>query len=554
MRKRIYLGVVVFVVVFGVMASLLSAAVVSTVSMDQLSSQLSEEALLIQRRMDEQGALNALENLVTVSRVTYIQPDGKVLFDNWVEDIQENHLERPEVRQALKTGYGKAVRYSRTVRAQSVYLAVRLEDGNVLRLAAPERIARQIVSGVAPFIIFGMIILILLSLPVINYFSARLLRPLLSIDLDHPEDAPVSEELLPLIRRIDQQNRQCKVQMDALAARQQELDALLNGMHEGFIALGQNDEIILINPSACVMLGIDREKALGRLMPEINRSAVILEMLEKLRRTGSAEGMLEKDGRSYFLSASRLENLRGAVVLFSDQTDKVQGEAMRKRFTGNVSHELRTPLTTIMGYAEMLEKGMVKQEDLGQFYHLIHRESSRMLALVEDILRLSRLDEGYLSGKHEKVSLYETAKAACQSLELFAFERGIRLSFSGEEAFILGDATLLGELCSNLIDNAIKYNTENGSVLVHVQGGRQAVLTVKDTGIGIAPEHQSKVFERFYRTDTSRSKATGGTGLGLSIVKHAAEYHHGKITLNSQVGEGTAITVAFPAYQDTKQG
>ncbi len=549
MKKRIFIGVVFFVAVFGALASLLTAVVVSTVSMDQLSRHLSEEARLIQRRIQGQEALDALKNLASPSRVTYIQPDGKVLFDSQAEDIEENHMDRPEVRQALETGLGKAVRYSRTVKSLTVYLAVRLEDGSVLRLAAPERAARQIVSGIAPFIIFGMILLVLLSLPVIHYFSARLLRPLLSIDLDHPEDARVSEELLPLIRRIDAQNRQSAAQMAALAARQQELDALLGGMHEGFIALGGQDEIILINASACVMLGTEKGMALGRRMPEINRSPAMLEVLEKLHGTGNAEGMLERDGRSLFISASRLEDPRGAVLLFSDQTDKVQGEAMRKRFTGNVSHELRTPLTTILGYAEMLEKGMVKEEDLGQFYRLIHRESSRMLTLVEDILRLSRLDEGYLNGKHEKVSLYETAKAACQSLELFASEKGVRLNFSGTEAFVLGDATLLGELCSNLIDNAIKYNRQNGSVLVSVSGGPQAVLAVEDTGIGIAPEHQSRVFERFYRTDSSRSKATGGTGLGLSIVKHAAEYHRGKITLKSRLGEGTAITVVFPSYQ-----
>ncbi len=550
MKKRIFIGVVLLVVVFGALASLLSAAVVSGVSMDQLSRHLSEEARLIQQRIQGQEVLDALKGLATPSRVTYIQPDGKVLFDNQAEDIEENHMDRPEVRQALETGLGKAVRYSRTVKSLTVYLAVRLEDGSVLRLAAPERAARQIVSGIAPLIVFGMIILVLLSLPVIHYFSARLLRPLLSIDLEHPEDARVSEELLPLIRRIDAQNRQSAVQMAALAARQQELDALLGGMHEGFIALGGQDEVILVNASACAMLGTEKEMALGRRMPEINRSPAMLEVLEKLRTSGSAEGMLEKDGRSYFISASRLEDPRGAVMLFSDQTDKVQGEAMRKRFTGNVSHELRTPLTTILGYAEMLEKGMVKEEDLRQFYHLIHKESSRMLALVEDILRLSRLDEGYLNGKHEKVSLYETAKAACQSLELFASEKSVRLNFSGTEAFVLGDATLLGELCSNLIDNAIKYNKQNGSVRVSVNGGPQIVLIVEDTGIGIAPEHQPRVFERFYRTDSSRSKATGGTGLGLSIVKHAAEYHHGKITLKSRVGEGTAITVVFPAYQE----
>ena len=245
-----------------------------------------------------------------------------------------------------------------------------------------------------------------------------------------------------------------------------------------------------------------------------------------------------------------LQNRRGAVLLFSDQTEQLKGEEMRKNFTANVSHELRTPLTTICGYAELLKNNMVKGEDLEQFYGLIHRESSRLLTLVEDILRLSKLDEGHPGGQRQKVNLYEVVRAVCRTYELPASERGIALHFSGEPAFVLGDATLLDELAGNLVDNAIKYNVDGGKVEVSVTAGPQVLLKVRDTGIGIAPEHQSRVFERFYRTDTSRSKATGGTGLGLSIVKHAAEYHGAKITLRSQLGQGTAITVAFPPIQE----
>ena len=550
MRKQIFIGFAAFIIIFGALASLLTAGIVRTVSLDQLASQLEEEARLLSTRMETLGTQQVLDGLISLSRVTLIQADGTVLFDSWVSEKMDNHLDRPEIRQALQTGTGKSVRYSETVKAQSIYIAQRLEDGNILRISAPERLARKISSGIMPFIIFAIVMLILLSLPVINYYSANLLKPLLSIDLDHPEDAKVSEELLPLVRRIDVQNRQNRSQMEAMEARQQELDALLGGMHEGFIALGPRDEVILINASACAMLGVESKKALGHGMPEINRSLVVLEILEKMRASGSAQGILEKDGRNYVLSASRLENRRGAVLLFSDQTEKMQGEFMRRQFTANVSHELRTPLTTILGYAEMLKNGMVKQEDLAKFYHLIYRESSRMINLMEDILRLSKLDEGYLGGKRQKVSLLEAAKTACESLELSAAEKKVSVSFVGGEANILGDETLLNELCYNLVDNAIKYNNENGTVEVMVTGGEQAVLTVRDTGIGIAPEHHSRVFERFYRTDASRSKSTGGTGLGLSIVKHAAEYHHGKISLKSKPGEGTTVTVTFPVYQE----
>ena len=300
------------------------------------------------------------------------------------------------------------------------------------------------------------------------------------------------------------------------------------------------------NPAACRILNVKPQQACNRLLTELNRSLVIIRLLNDLDKKGIANGVLEKEGRHYLLTANRIQGRPDSVLLMSDQTEKLAGEAMRKRFTANVSHELRTPLTTICGYTELLENGMVKAEDAQGIYNLIHKESSRMLDLVEDILRLSRLDEGNLTGKREKVNLCETAASACQLLSLAAQEKGVKVNFTGEDAFVLGDPVLLGELCSNLLDNAIKYNVDNGSVDVRVTAGANTVLTVSDTGIGIEPEHQPHVFERFYRTDNCRSKSTGGTGLGLSIVKHAAEYHKAKVELMSKPGQGTRVTVVFP--------
>jgi len=550
MRKRIFLSFILLILLFGVSAAFLSSAVVASASRDQLALRLKEEAALLKARMQAGGGLAVLQAQASPTRLTYLSPDGAVLFDNQAGTELENHAGRPEVRQALETGFGSAVRYSQTLRATLVYSALRLDDGSVLRLSEPERVASRVASGVLPLTAFGVLLLALLSLPLADYLSGRLLKPILAIDPDRPEDAVVPEEILPLIRRIDAQNAHTREQMDALEARRQELDALLTGMHEGFVALGPKNEIILINPSARTMLGVTREQAMGRPLMEIDRSPAVLKLMKDLGDAGSAEGLLERSGRSLALSASALSGKRGWVLLLSDQTEKLQGEAMRKRFTANVSHELRTPLTTIGGSAELLQSGMVKPEDLQRFYGVIRAESSRMLALVEDILRLSRLDEGLPGGKREKVDLAEVAQAACQAMELPAKERGLRLSFTGEPAFVRGDRTLMYELCSNLIDNALKYNVENGWVEAVVNGAPQPTLTVRDGGIGIAPEHQPRVFERFYRTDASRSKATGGTGLGLSIVKHAAEYHRARITLDSALGAGTAVTVAFPPYRE----
>lgn len=550
MKHRILAGFTSLLILFSIAALVLSAVVVRSVAREQLLEQITAQVNGLAHQLQDQDAVQALEGLVTSSRVTLVDADGVVLFDNWMADEMDNHIDRPEIVEARKNGYGSAIRFSKTKNSTTVYAARLLSDGKVLRVAAPEQMARAIASGALPFLIGGFIAILALITVLSSSFTHLLLKPILDIDVEHPEDAVVYDEILPLVRKIDQQNKKTQSQMEALEARRMELNALLDGMHEGFIALGAREEIILINPSACEILGVREEQARGLGLMEVNRSPVVLALLENLRKKGTADGVMELNGRFYLLFANRIESGRGAVVLISDQTYKIEGEAMRKQFTANVSHELRTPLTTICGYAEMLEKGMVKQEDVAQFYRLILRESSRMLTLVEDILRLSRLDEGNMAAQKEAVNLNRIAGSITESLQLAADEKNVSLNYEGQDAWVYGVATLLEELCSNLIDNAIKYNVDHGRVDVRVTNGEQAILTVSDTGIGIEPEHHDRVFERFYRTDKSRSKETGGTGLGLSIVKHAAEFHKARISLSSKPGRGTTITVIFPLYKE----
>lgn len=547
MKKRIFFGFIALIVLFGTLSAVLVSSIISTVIPQQVQNRLNEEMTLLTTRMAQVPEAEAIESLISTSRITHIAADGTVLFDSKSAEPLLNHADREEIQEALKTGSGSAVRYSDTMRANMIYVAKRMADGSVMRLAASERASFEMADSMMPWLVFGTIGLVIFCLPLAVWFSNLLMKPILQIDLDRPEDSVVYDEVMPLVRRIDEQAKLNREQMAALERRRQELDTLLSGMNEGFIALDKSQRILMINPSACRILGIDQDQALNKTLPEVNRSPEMLSLLEQLAADGCASGMMKKDHRSYLLSASQVERREGAVLLISDQTDKVEGEAMRKRFTANVSHELRTPLTTICGYAETIDKGMVKPEDIPGFNATILREGRRMMSLVEDILRLSQLDEGLPQGKRERVSLLEAAKAACESLKPLAKDKKVSLSLEGEEVHVNGDPDLLQEMCINLVDNAIKYNTEGGEVKVSVQPlVDEAILSVADSGIGIEKEHQTRIFERFYRTDSSRSKATGGTGLGLSIVKHAAEYHGAKISLDSIPGQGTTIRLSFP--------
>ena len=549
MKKRIFAGLLSIALLTGLLYTLLISGVLPSSARARALEDLRGEARVLARAYPKEGfSPLQLQNLLSASRVSWIKADGTVLYDSQ-QDAQSmpNHLDRPEVAQALGQGSGSAVRYSQTLGAELIYYALRLPDGSVLRLSTSSQVTRELLRALLPWLLGGVVLSVLLSYAMAGMLSRRITGSIDKIDLDRPEEAVTFEELTPMLSKIQQQNIRSGQQMAALREKQQQMDTLLNSMSEGFIVLDSLHRLVTVNQAAARMLKADGEASQGKTLSEITRKPEIIQMLRDLENSGSAAATVNMDKQSLLLSASTVPSTRGAVLLLQDVTQQLEGETMRKRFTANVSHELRTPLTAICGYAEMLAAGMVKKEDEKDFLGRISRESRRMLALVEDILRLSKLDEGYPGGQRKTVNLYKTAREAMDALENMAQEKKVSLHLSGDKAEVRGDKTLLGEMISNLVDNAVKYNREGGKVDVRVREGKEEVtLSVTDTGIGIEASQQDKVFERFYRTDSSRSKETGGTGLGLSIVKHAAEYHHAALRVDSKPGTGTAITVTFP--------
>ncbi len=517
---------------------------------DQLAQSLLSSAREMAIPMRQEGHPALLMNKAHAdARITWISPSGEVRFDSAKDpEDMDNHMDREEVRTALKEGWGTSVRYSDTLYLDMVYAAVRLEDGSVLRLAAPEENARELADSMRLQVLVGLLLAAIAAFVLSGYFTRWLVRPINNIDMHNPVDTCPYEELLPLSRRIAAQQQELNAQVELLKQHQQETDTIINAMSEGFIVLDMRLNILSINRSACRLFDITHQEAVGKPLPAINRQSEIMRLILDLENLRESETQFSLRGRTYRMTANVVDDReRGIVLLITDITDRVEGENMRKRFSANVSHELRTPLTTICGYTELLDSGMANQEDQADFIRRINKESKRMLTLVEDILKLSKMDEGYPGGHRHPVGLLTLANATAEALDSAAKLKDVTLSVTGEDARVRGDKTLLGELIFNLMDNAIKYNKQGGRVDVHVARGQgETVLTVKDTGIGIEYYQQDKIFERFYRTDKSRSKATGGTGLGLSIVKHAAEYHRARLRVDSIPGKGTTMTVAFP--------
>ena len=556
MKKRIFASLLLVALLTGLFSILIAWGVLPGAAARRTEESLSQAAALLELRLPPQGPDEAFFNsIVSVNRITWIAADGTVRFDSQ-EDARgmDNHRDRPEVQEALATGSGSATRHSDTLSEDLLYYAQRLKDGSVLRLAAPVRLTRVLFRDLLPWLAAGVVASLVLSALLAGRIGKGFTHTIEQIDMDRPEEGRAYEELSPLLSRINRQNLQAQEQLRALQRQQQEMDALLNGMSEGFLVLDDQRRVQRINPSAAALLHVPVESAAGRSITELYRRPELLDFLDELQEQGTASATLPWDLRSYQWSASRLHGAGATVVLLRDVTRMVEGEAMRRRFTANVSHELRTPLTAICGYSEMLDNGMVQKDDEKEFIARINAESKRLLQLIEDILELSKLDEGYPGGRSKRLSLYDTAKESLQQFKPVAENKQVKLSLKGDKADVLGDPTLLSELINNLVDNAIKYNRQDGRVDLEIRQGRDTVdLTVHDTGIGIAPDQQDKIFERFYRTDNSRSKETGGTGLGLSIVKHSAEYHKATLQLDSQPGQGTSITVRFPALDRKKK-
>ena len=512
---------------------------------NQLRNELSLAAAAV-----EDGGTDYLSRLTADRcRLTWIAADGSVLYDTRTDaESLENHASRAEVSQALTTGTGESTRYSSTLMEKTMYYAQRLDDGTVLRISISRATVGMIAVGMIQPLLIVLIVALILSGLLARRLSRRIVDPLNSLDLEHPLDNDAYEELSPLLKRIHRQHVEIQTQLRELREKTDEFTQITGSMREGLVLLDEHGSILSINAAAQTLFGADAQ-CVGRDFLTIERSHEISAAIQAAVTDGHSEVRAERAGRVYQFDISRITSdgkLLGTVILAFDITEQEFAERNRREFTANVSHELKTPLQGIIGSAELIENGMVRPDDLPRFVGHIHAEAARLVTLIDDIIRLSQLDEGDAMPT-EPVDLLAVSQEAAENLHDAAAARDVTVSVTGQPSVIPGVRRLLYEVVYNLCDNAIKYNRGGGRVDVTVAadaGGSS--ITVADTGIGIAPEHQGRVFERFYRVDKSHSKASGGTGLGLSIVKHAVQYHHGRIELESTPGTGTTIRVVFP--------
>ena len=479
-------------------------------------------------------------------RLTWVNADGTVIYDSHVDAAtMENHADREEIREALASGTGSSTRQSSTLTEQTIYEATRLNDGSVLRVSVSRATVLVLVLGMLRPIAIVLVIAIVLSAWLAHRMAKTIVAPLNNLNLDNPMENEAYEELSPLLHRIHAQHLEIKSQLRALQHKQNEFEQITGNMKEALVLLDSTGKILSINPAARTLFGAGIT-CIGEDFLTIDRKQNMRLALQTAREQGSADFRARENGREYQFDLSRIDsdgNHHGMVILAFDITEQVNAEKNRQEFTANVSHELKTPLQSIIGSAELMENGIVKAEDAPRFVGRIRKEASRLVTLIDDIIRLSQLDDG-TDMPHEEVSLKVLSEEVCETLADAAKLKGVSLEIIGEDGVVNGVRRLLYEVVYNLCDNAIKYNQPGGRVKVTVaQKSGEVLLSVQDTGIGISPEHQEKVFERFYRVDKSHSRQSGGTGLGLSIVKHAVQYHHGRIILESEQNKGTTVSV-----------
>lgn len=512
-------------------------------------NQLRDELSLASAAVEDGGTDYLARLTADRYRLTWIAADGSVIYDTKTDaESLENHASRAEVSQALTTGTGESTRYSSTLMEKTMYYAQRLDDGTVLRISISRATVGMIAVGMIQPLLIVLIVALILSGLLARRLSRRIVDPLNSLDLEHPLDNDAYEELSPLLKRIHRQHVEIQTQLRELREKTDEFTQITGSMREGLILLDEHGSILSINAAAQLLFDADAQ-CMGKDFLTIERSHEISAAIQAAVTDGHSEVRAERAGRVYQFDISRITSdgkFLGTVILAFDNTEQEFAEQNRREFTANVSHELKTPLQGIIGSAELIENGMVKPDDLPRFVGHIHAEAARLVTLIDDIIRLSQLDEGDAMPT-EAVDLLAVSQEAAENLHDAAAARDVTLSVTGRPVVMPGVRRLIYEIVYNLCDNAIKYNVDGGRVDIAVASGTDgSSITVADTGIGIAPEHQGRVFERFYRVDKSHSKASGGTGLGLSIVKHAVQYHHGRIELESTPGTGTTIRVVFP--------
>jgi len=514
----------------------------------QLINELKREAAYISIAIENEGIeyLDSIEN--ENERITLIAPDGTVIADTVANaDVLENHIDREEVKEAIQNGSGTSSRYSDTLTEKIIYYAVKINDGNILRISARHDTVITILFSLVQPIAIVVLIALLLSLWLCHRVSVKLVEPINTLDLEHPENNETYDELTPFLKKIAHQRKIIDKQLKDAVQMQEEFKLITENMSEGFLVIDREMRILTHNTAAMKLLNMSEAESENVL--SVNRSKAFRKMLERVLSGVRNESETESDGKYYRFIANPVldeNHIIGAVIVILDVTESVNSENLRREFTSNVSHELKTPLTSISGFAEIMKNGDTPNEMVIDFSNSIYDEAQRLISLVSDIMKISELDEKTVIYEKETVDLYSISLEVAERLRAEADKKNIKINVIGDTAEVIGVRKILDEMIYNLCDNAIKYNKENGIVDIIVSLADSKVkLIVRDTGIGIPTAQQSRVFERFYRVDKARSKSIGGTGLGLAIVKHGAIYHNAEIELESKENAGTLVSVIF---------
>ena len=553
MKKKLLL----YSCLLAAIAIILTAALINVTVYRDFNDNMRETVRLNATNISQAYDMFGLDYLETVEsdsstyRVTLVSPSGEVLFDTAADaESLANHADRPEIIAANAEGSGESTRYSETLSLETYYYAIQQADGNILRVAMTMDSVYASLLAMLPLMLLIAAVVFILSLIFASWQSKRIIKPINELDLDHPAENDVYPELAPLLLRLQKQNEMIAGQMAKLRQAQNEFAEITNHMREGFLVIDDKEEVLSYNKSALTLLDVtDIEEGPQHIL-SLNRSESLRETLDKVLAGESAECLLEIAERKVRLLANPVIDsgrVQGAVLLLRDTTEQEEREKLRREFTANVSHELKTPLTSISGYAEIIANGLARPEDVQRFAGSIYDEVQRLISMINDIIKLSRLDEEEGLPQRQQIDLAELTTTVCERLQSEADKRDVKIVLQLVPCSIRGVGQVLEEMVYNLVDNAIKYNREHGQVTVTlVEQGSEAVLTVSDTGIGIPESEQERVFERFYRVDKRHSDAVPGTGLGLSIVKHGAMVHRAKITVESTVGKGTSVEIRFP--------
>lgn len=523
----------------------------------QLMDELKKEAVYISRGVESAG-VDYLQQLNDEdSRITYVDESGKVIYDNEANvESMDNHGHRKEIREAEINGEGADERMSSTLSEKTMYYAVRLENGNVLRVSSNQASVWMLLLQLLPPFVAVLILMLLLSGVFASRLSGKVVEPLNGLDLEHPEENDAYDEVQPLLSKIGRQSRQIRLQLEAARRQQKEFSIITENMQEGLLVIDRYTMVLSVNSSVGKLLKVKEVKT-GESVYLLNRSEEFRDVVCQVLDGKHEDKVLRLDGSEIQVIANpvtRENKTEGAVILLVDVTEKVEREQLRREFSANVSHELKTPLTSISGFAEIMQDGFVKDEDVKVFAGRIYKEAQRLIRLVGDVIRISRLDEGGLPYQWEKLDLYSLTHDIFSTLHEAAEKQEVHMYMEGGSTVLDTVPMIMEEVLYNVCDNAVKYNRRGGEVFVRLKDGEDAVrVNVRDTGIGIPKEDQERIFERFYRVDKSHSKEIGGTGLGLSIVKHGVKTLNGRLWLNSEPGQGTEIIMEFPKHHMEKE-